>query len=97
MCNLYWFHGNITIYIDYSKFERFSNEADEVSAKLLPSYLEYELLVLVTDWHVFEFSKKAADRKRRTEDAVHIQEIEIIDNQNVHNLGKTGWIKFSKT
>ena len=51
--------------------ERFSNEADEVSAKLLPSFLEYELLVLVTDRHVFEFSIKAADRKRRTEDVAY--------------------------
>ena len=35
--------------IDYSKFERFSNVADEISAKLLSSILECELLVAVTD------------------------------------------------
>ena len=54
--NWYWFHGNITIYIDYSKFERFSNVVDEVSAKLLSSFLEYEVLVVVvTDRYDFEF------------------------------------------
>ena len=36
-------------YIDYSNFERFSNVADEISAILLTSFLEYELLVVVTD------------------------------------------------
>ena len=35
--------------IDYSKFERFSNIADEISAKLLSSFLKYEVLVEVTD------------------------------------------------
>ena len=30
--------------IDYSKFERFSNVADEISAKFLSSYLECEVL-----------------------------------------------------
>ena len=29
---------------DYSKFERFSNVADEISAKFLSSYLECEVL-----------------------------------------------------
>ena len=73
----------MTIYIDYSKFERFSNVADEVSAKLLSSFLEYEVLVVVTDQYDFEFSIKTADRKRQTEDSAHIQEIEIIDNRNL--------------
>ena len=71
--------------IDYSKFERFSNVADEVSAKLLLSFLEYEMLVVVTDRYDFEFSIKAADRKRRTENPAHTREIEIIDNRNVHS------------
>ena len=43
------------MYIDYSKFERFSNVADEVSAKLLLSFLEYEVLVVVTGQCDFEF------------------------------------------
>ena len=69
--------------IDYSKFERFSNVADEISANLLSSFLEYEVLVGVTDPYDFEFSIKAAERKSRTEDSIHIQEIGIIDNRNV--------------
>ena len=70
---------------DYNKFERFLNVADEVSAKLLSSFLEYEVQVVITDRHDFEFSIKAAERKRRTEDSAHTQEIEIIDNRNVHS------------
>ena len=41
------------IYIDYSKFERFSNVIDEVSAKLLSSFLGYEVFVVVTDRYDF--------------------------------------------
>ena len=70
---------------DYNKFERFLNVADEVSAKLLSSFLEYEVQVIITDRYDFEFSIKAAERKRRTEDSAHTQEIEIIDNRNVHS------------
>ena len=33
--------------IDYSKFERFSNVADEISTKLLSSFLESEVLLAV--------------------------------------------------
>ena len=69
--------------IDYSQFERFSNVADQISAKLLSRFLEYEVLVVVTDRYDFEFSIKAAEIKRRTEDSTHIQEIEIINNRNV--------------
>ena len=36
--------------VDYSKFERF---ADEISAKCLSSFIEYELLVVVTDLYDF--------------------------------------------
>ena len=49
--------------IDYSKFERFSNVADEISVKLLSSFLEYEVLVEVTDWYDFEFSIKLLKEK----------------------------------
>ena len=66
-----------------SKFERFSNVADEISAKLLWSFLECELLVVVSDRYGFKFSIKAAERKRRTEDSTHMQEIEIIGNRKV--------------
>ena len=55
--------------IDYSKFERFSNEADKISGKLLSSFLEFELLVVVPDRYNIKFSIKAAKRKRRTEDS----------------------------
>ena len=69
--------------IDCSKFERFSNVADEISVKLLSSFLECEVLVVVPDRYYFKFSIKAAKRKRRTEDSTHIQEIEIIGNREV--------------
>ena len=68
--------------IDSSKFERFSNVADEISAKLLSRLLQYEVLVVVTDLYDFKFSIKAAVRKRRTEDSTQILETEIIDNRN---------------
>ena len=71
--------------IDYNKFESFSNVADEISAKLLWSFLECELLVVVSDWYDFKFSIKAAKRKRRTEDSTHTQEIETIGNQKLPN------------
>ena len=35
--------------LDYSKFERFSNVADEISANFLSSFLECQVLVLVLD------------------------------------------------
>ena len=69
--------------IDYSKFERFSNAANEISAKLLSSFLECEVLVVVHDRYNFKFSIKAAERKRRTEDSTHMQEIEIIGNRKI--------------
>ena len=79
-CNCYWFHGNFT---DYNKFERFSNVADAISAKLLSSFLECELLALISDWYGFEFSIKGAEGKHRSDDSTHIQEIKIIDNRKV--------------
>ena len=87
--------------IDYSKFERFSNVADKISIKLLSSFFELEVLVAVTD-DDFEFSIEAAERKRRTEDWTHMQEIKIIDSQEFpmsiqNDLGysnnKTNWVK----
>ena len=64
--------------IDYSKLERFSNVADEISTKLLSSFLECEVLVAVPDQYDFEFSIKA-------EDSTHMQEVQIIDKQNFEN------------
>ena len=45
---------------DYSKFERFSNVTDEISTKLLSSFLECEVLVAVTNGYHFEFSIETA-------------------------------------
>ena len=59
--------------INYSKFEKFSNVADEISARLLSSFLECEILVIVPD------------RKRQAEDSSHIQEIEIICRRKIPN------------
>ena len=68
-------------YIGYSKLERFSNAADEISTKLLSSFLECEVLIAVTDGYDFEFSIEVAERKRRTEDSTHTQEIKTVDSQ----------------
>ena len=57
------------------KFGRFSNLANEISARVFSSFLKYEVLVVVTDRHDFEFSIKAAERKRWTKDSTHIQEL----------------------
>ena len=75
--------------IDYSKFERFSNVGDEISTKVLLSFREFEVLVVgivVPYQHDFDFSIKCTERKRRSEDPTHIQEIEIIDNRKVPKL-----------
>ena len=69
--------------IDYKKFERFSIAADEISAKLLSSFLECEVLIVVPDPCDFKFSIKAAERKLPLEDSTHMQEIEIIGNRKV--------------
>ena len=42
--------------IDYSKFERFSNVADEISARFLSRFLECEVMVVVPDQYDFTFS-----------------------------------------
>ena len=70
-------------YIDYNNFERFSNVADEISAKLLSIFLECEVLVVIPDRYGFEFSITGAERKHRTENSTHIQEIDSSDNQKV--------------
>ena len=49
--------------IDYNKFERFSNVPDEISAKLLSSFLECEALVVVPDRYDFEFSVNGTEKK----------------------------------
>ena len=69
--------------IDYNKFEKLSNVSDEISSKLLSSFLECEVFVAVPDQCDFEFSTKTAERKRYTEDSTHIQEVEIINNRKV--------------
>ena len=46
--------------IEYSNFERFSNVADEISTKLLSSFLE----CAVPDRSDFEFAIKAAENKQ---------------------------------
>ena len=47
----------------YSMFESFSNVADEISAKLLSSFLEYEVLVVVPDRYDFKFLNKICWKK----------------------------------
>ena len=47
--------------IDYSKFERLSNAADEISTKLVSSFLDCEVLVVVPDRYDFQFSIKATE------------------------------------
>ena len=44
--------------IDCSKFEWFSNVADEISTKLLPSIFDSEVLVVNPEQYDFEFSIK---------------------------------------
>ena len=50
--------------IDCSKLGRYWNVADEISARLLSRFIEYKVLLVVTDWYDFEFSIKAAEIKR---------------------------------
>ena len=68
--------------INYSKFERYSNVADEISAKP-SSFLEYKMLAVVPDQCDFKFLIEAAERKRWIEDSTHTQEIEIIGSWKV--------------
>ena len=57
-----------------------------LSTKALSSFLECEVLVVVSDRYDFEFSIKGAERKRRTEDSTHIQEIETNDNRKISKV-----------
>ena len=41
--------------IDYSKFKRFSNIADKICKKFLSRFLDFEVLVAVTDGYDFKF------------------------------------------
>ena len=68
---------------NFSKFERFSNVADGITSKIISSFQESDLLVIVPDRYDFELSIKSAERLRRTETSV--QEIEIISNRKVPN------------
>ena len=52
---------------------KFLHNSSKVSTQLL--------LVAVTDGYNFEFSIRAAERKRQTEESSHMLEIEIIDKQ----------------
>ena len=45
-------------FIDYNKFERFSNVANEISAKLHSSFLDCQVLVVIPDRYGFEFLLK---------------------------------------
>ena len=45
-------------------------------------------MVVVTNRYDLELLIKAAERKCRTKDSTHIQEIEIIDNRNVQSYFK---------
>ena len=69
-------------FIDYSKFGRFSNVADESSIKLLSSFLEWEVLVAVTNGYDFKLSIETAEGKHRTGDSTDMQETEIINGQS---------------
>ena len=91
--------------IDCNKLERFSNVADKISAKILSSFLEYEVLVVIRDRYGLEFSIKGDERKHGTEYSPHIQEIEIIDCRKVSTSFQsylfeqqktTWWNRFSK-
>ena len=62
--------------IDYRKLERSSTYT-----KLILSFDECAMLVVVSHRYDFEFSITAAERKCRTEDSTHKQKIETIDNQ----------------
>ena len=66
--------------IDYSKFKRFSNVADEISTKnSTQAFLNVKCWLQFLIDMILSF--QAAERKRRTEDSTHMQEIGIIDKQ----------------
>ena len=72
--------------IDYRKLERSSTVGNEIYTKLILSFDECAMLVVVSHRYDFEFSITAAERKCRTEDSTHKQKIETIDNQKSSKL-----------
>ena len=83
-CNCHELHGNIRLESTaYNKFKRFSNVADEISAKLLSSFLEYEVPVVIPDRYDIEFSIKAAERKGQTETQLICRKLELLINEKV--------------
>ena len=66
---------------DFSKFERFSNVVDRIIFKIISSFQESDLLVIVPKGCDFELSIKSAERLRHQENLV--QEMEIISNRKV--------------
>ena len=66
--------------INYCKFKIFHNADDEISIKLFPNFLQFEVLVVVPDQYDFEFSIKADKRKCQTKDSAHIEVIYILSS-----------------
>ena len=50
--------------INFSKFKRFSNVADGIACKIISSFQESNLLVIVPDRYDIELSIKFAERLR---------------------------------
>ena len=69
---------------DFSKFERFSNVVDGITSKIISSFQESDLMVIVADRYEIEWSLKSAERLRRKKNSV--QEIKIISNRKIPNL-----------
>ena len=63
---------------DFSKFERSSNVAYGITYKIISSFQESDLLVIVTDRYDVQLSMKSAERLLRT--ASSVVEIKIISD-----------------
>ena len=63
---------------DFSKFERSSNVAYGITYKIISSFQESDLLVIVTDRYDVQLSMKSAERLLRT--ASSVIEIKIISD-----------------
>lgn len=63
---------------DFSKFERSSNVAYGITYKIISSFQESDLLVIVTDRYDVQLSMKSAERLLRT--AITVIEIKIISD-----------------
>ena len=66
---------------DFSKFELFSNVVNGIIFKIISSFQESDLLIIVPMSYDFELSIKSAERLRHQENLV--QEMEIISNRKV--------------